>query len=113
MTVQDKYLDYQNILTFSFESNVWCMIPQRFVVKELLREKARVRFWRNKSMGLVAFWAERCGGFLLGKERSQSFGRDVSDSFEGLQNTTRTGKNGNWFQGPCHHCTRLVAIQLE
>ena len=36
----------------------------------------------------------------------------LSNGFEGIEDTTLTGKNGD-YKGPYFHCTRLVAIQLS
>ena len=54
-------------------------------------ENARVRFL-EKSRWFVTFCAEHCGGFWLGVENKESFGCDLSDTFEGFQNTTPRGR---------------------
>ena len=102
-----------NQFAFSFESHGRCMTPQRFVVKEELRTKARVVFFENRNGWFVGFWVDGCGGFYLGEESSNTFCIHLSRGFEGLQDTTLTGQNGTCHEGPFHHCARLVAIQLE
>ena len=114
VTGQDEFFDDQAIFAFSFESHGRCMTPQRFVVKERLKNMTSVRFEKNIFNGFVLFWVGGVGGgFYLGNEVSRSFCCEMSLAFEGLQNTTLSGKSGTCFEGPFHHCTRLIAIQLE
>ena len=110
---QERTFYDPNIFAFSFESRGRCATPQRFVVKEGLKKKANVSFWKNDSNGFVRFWVNGEGGFYLGNERSDSYCWNMSRGFEGLQNTTLTGKTYHYPDGPYHHCTRLVAVQLE
>ena len=113
VTEQQKDFNDPNVFVFSFESHGRCMTPQRFV-KEKLKEKANVYFWKNdSSYGFVWFGVDCVGGFWLGNERSNSYCFNLSWCFEGLENTTLTGKNGTCDEGPFHHCTRLVALQLS
>ena len=107
VTEQVKRFYDRDMFIFSFESHGRCKTPQRFVVRERLKEKACVYFY-NKSDGFVEFWVVGYGWFYLGNERSNSYCYNMSDAFEGIENTTLTGKNDSY-----HHCTRLVAIQLE
>ena len=82
--------------------------------KEGKKKDAYVKFWENDINGFVTFGDDFCGGFYLGNERSDSYCADLSRGFEGLEDTTLTGKN--WERpnfGEYHHCTRLVAIQFE
>ena len=102
-----------NMFVFSFESHGRCHTPQRFVVKQGLKAKANVYFFKNNINGFVGFYVNMAGEFRLGNERSNSYCRDLSDAFEGLENTTLTGKNLTCDEGPYHHCTRLVAVQLS
>ena len=113
VTEQGKRFFDPIIFAFSFESRGRCMTPQRFVLKEGLKEDAYVRFYFSDMAVFVVFWVDGSGGFYLGNERSASICYDISDAFEGLEDTTLTGKNGAWDQGQYHHCTRLVAIQLQ
>ena len=112
VTEQDEPFFDPYIFAFSFESHGRCMTPPRFVVKKGLKENASVMF-KNSSYGFVVFWVGDAGWFYLGNEKSYSYCRNLSDAFEGLDDTTLTGKNGRWKEGPYNHCTRLVAIQLE
>ena len=112
VTKQSENFYDPSIFAFSFESHGRCMTPQRFVVKEGRREEAFVRFLKDNSQGFVNFWVGG-GGFRLGNERSKSFCWYMSRGFEGLEDRTLTGKDGDWEEGPHHHCARLVAVQLE
>ena len=103
----------QDLFVFSFESHGRCMTPQRFLVWERLKKKAYVSFWKNDIQGFVYIGVFGAGAFILGNEKSNSYCAVLSCAFEGLQNTTLTGQNGDYFQGPYHHCARLVAVQLE
>ena len=70
---------------------------------------AGVGFYKDDSDGLfVDFWVDGAGGFFLGNEKSETWCVDLSDGFEGIEDTTLTGTNREKFT-----CTRLVAIQLE
>ena len=102
-----------NIFAFSFESHGRCETPQRFLVKEGLKEKAFMCFNKDDWSGFVDFWVDVLCNFCLGNERSKSCCANMSRAFEGLEGTTLTGKKGTNYRGLFHHCTRLVAIQLE
>ena len=109
-----------NIFAFSFESHGRCKTPQRFYVKEGPKkdQRALTCFHKYNASGFVEFSVSGCGSFWLGNERSRSNCQSMSRAFQGIQNTTLTGKSGSFnrgpFQrGPFHHCTRLVAIQLS
>ena len=83
-----------------------------FPVKEALKKDVLVLFFKSDINGFVWFGVYGEGGPYLGDESSNSFCWHVSDAFEGFDDTTLTGKDGDWDEGPYHHCTRLVAIQL-
>ena len=110
---QDEEFYDPTIFAFSFESHGRCETPQRFHVKEELKMDAYVKFWKYYSRGFVWFGVRGNGGFFLGNERSNSYFWFMSNAFEGLADTTLTGKDGTWMEGPDHHCSRLVAILLE
>ena len=112
VTEREEWIDDPNILIFSFESHGRCVRPQRFVVKEGLEDNAYVRF-KNNENGFVEFGVESYARFSLGNERSDSFCRDLTDAFEGLEDTTLVWKNWTLHKGPFHHYVRLVAVQLE
>ena len=103
------------LFLFSFESHGRCETPQRFDVYERKKRRmlAVVHFYENNCYGFVSFWVCRDGGFFLGNERSYSYSDRMSRGFRNLQNTTLTGKNRTFDKGPFHHCTRLIAVQLE
>ena len=102
-----------DMFVFSLESHGRCMTPQKYLVKEGLKDNAHVSFLKNNDDGFFEFWVEGAGGFLLGNEESKSFCWDMSKGFEGLDDRTLTGQNGTWKDGPYHHCTRLVAVELS
>ena len=101
-----------NMFAFSLFSGWRCKTPQKFALKEGV-ERAYVSFYTNDRNGFVLFEADCQGGFTLGNERSNSWCWDMSNAFEGLNNTTLTGQNNSAVDnGVYHHCTRLVAVQL-
>ena len=103
------------IFAFSFESHGRCMTPQRFVVKAERTVDVSVILHSNSFNGFVEFWVGGVageGGFKLGNEKSRSNCRDMSKTFEAIEDTTLSGKNGPFNKGPYHHCARLVAVQL-
>ena len=102
-----------NIFAFSFESHGRCETPQRLVANEGLKEKAYARYWKDSCNGFVWLAVFGEGGFCLGNEGSDSYCCDVSRVFEGLVDTTLTEKDGTFYNGPYHHCTRLVAVLLS
>ena len=111
VTEQDEYFYDRSIFLFSFKSHGRSMTPQRFVVKNGLMEKhggPRVRFFKDDSFRwFLVFWSDP--GFLyLGNEKSRTWCDHLSGGFEGIEDTTLTGKNWGRFI-----CSRLVAIQLE
>ena len=109
VTVQSQQLNDPAVFAFSFESHGRCATPQRFVVKGGQKHQSSVGYWKNNSHGFVLFHCG-AGGFTLGNESTNAWCNNMSEAFEGLHNTTLTGKNGIF--GPYHHCARLVAIQL-
>ena len=113
VTKQDEDFKDPIIFAFSFESHGRCETPQRFVLKKWQMGWASVFFWKNNKYGFVWFGATGGGDFCLGNESSNSFCCAVSRAFKGLKNTTLTGKNGTWYEGPFHHCIRLVVVRLE
>ena len=111
VTGHDIVFDDPNLFVFSFESNGRCMTPQRFVVKEewRRRDETCVEFYTNEEYGqFVWFGAFHDCGFFLGNEKSITYCIDLSCGFEGIKDTTLSGKNCGEFT-----CWRLDAIQLE
>ena len=92
VTEQEKPVYDPSIFAFSFESRGRCETPQRFVVKEGLKMKANVHFWKNDSRGFVRFGVDYVGGFRLGNERSESYCHCLSDGFADIEDSTLTGK---------------------
>ena len=105
---QDKFFRDPNIFAFSFESHGRCATPQRFDVKEENKGRACVRFFKDNGNGWFVTFYGGAGGFFLGNEKSRTFCTNLSDAFEGIEDTTLTGNNREFFT-----CTRLIAIQLE
>lgn len=99
------------IFVFSFESRGRCMTPQRFVVKRHQRETVQVRFYaHDRDDWFVKFGGNQYGRFGLGSESSRTWCEGLSNMFEGLDDTTLTGKTGKQFR---YKCKRLVAFYLE
>ena len=115
VTKQRREFYDPNIFVFSFESRGRCDTPQRFVREEWLEDEANVEFQKDCPQGFLVFWVDgACGGFFLGNERSDSYCTDLSRGFDGLEDTTLTGKNNRDLRKPpYHHCTRLIAVQLS
>ena len=108
LTEQDKWFKDPNMFIFSFESHGRCKTPQRFVVKDGWKEYACVFFSKNDSFGQFIWFSGGYGSLYLGNEKSDTYCRDMSNGFEGIERTTLTGKDRERFT-----CCRLVAIQLE
>ena len=113
VTKQDKEIFDPNLFIFSFESHGRCKTPQRFVLKEGLKNACVEFFKDDSSYGFVWFSVFCSAGFWLGNEKSKSYCKNLSDGFEGIEDTTLTGPNGDWFIDPYHHCTHLVAVRLS
>ena len=115
VTEQDEWFDDPTSFVFSFESHGRCKTPQRFVVKERLREKAFVWFWKDDRNGFVQFGVHDYSCFCLGNEGSYSFCYAISFAFDGLEGTTLSGKKDFYYSddGVYHFCSRLVAVQLS
>ena len=109
VTEQWRYFYDPTMFVFSFESHGRCETPQRFAVKEEHKHKKFVCFC-CQSMGNVSVnFGGDDGYFYLGHEKSRTRCCCLSDGFEGIKNTTLTGKkNCDRFT-----CTRVVAVHLE
>ena len=102
-----------DIFVFSLESHGRCATPQRFDVKDESKGELLVDFWKNDSNGFVSFTVPSLCQVFLGNERSNSNCCHLSLGFQGVDDTTLTGLNGPWHEGPFFHCIRLLAVQLE
>ena len=111
VTKQSEEFYDPTIFAFSFESHGRCMTPQRFMVHERSREKGYA-YYRNGSSGFASFQVGEVGCFWLGNEKSDSYCWWLSRMFDGLDDTTFSGKLGDW-GGPFHHNSRLVAVHLS
>ena len=99
----------RNMFLLSFESHGRCMTPQRFDVKKSDRVLGCVIFFKNFIIRhFVRFWGGDDGWLDLGDEQSDTWCDNLSRDFEGIEDTTLTGKNRRRFT-----CCRLVAVWLE
>ena len=111
-TIEDK--DDPNLFVFSFESHGRCATPQRFPVKKERQSAVFLRFRKGWSGQFFFCGVDDSSGFTLGDERSDACCQAMSRGFEGLENTTLTGKKAPWERAHNHHnCARFVAVQLE
>ena len=107
VTEQDETFKDPDMFLFSFESHGRCKLPKKFAVKEGEREYAYVNFYKDDScLQFVKFHGYQCN-FYLGNDRSKTYCDNLSCGFEGVEDTTLTGKNRENFT-----CCRLVAIHL-
>ena len=97
-----------NTFLFSFESHGRCTTPQRFLVRDEVKARANVWFFRSDEDGWFVHFSGGQGYVGLGNERSATFCSRLSRAFEGIDDTTLTGAAGD----TTHHCARLVAVQL-
>ena len=97
-----------NMFAFSFESRGRCMTPQRFALQEGYKDGSRVTFFKNACYRWFVMFETNTGSFPLGNEKSITYCVNVSWAFEGIENTTLTGKDRGSF-----YCCRLIAIHLE
>ena len=110
VTEQNSSFYDPNMFIFSFESHGRCETPKRFTVKAEKRGDKYVCFYKNHSSGRFVNIGGNAGWFYLGNETSKTYCFYLSDGYEGIENTTLTGKTGS--SNP-FTCTRIVAIQLE
>ena len=109
VTEQDETFFDPNVFIFLFESHGRCETPQRFVVKEELRNDAGVTFFKDDSFGWLFKFRGGSGSLYLGNEKSCTFCVFLSHGFEGLGDTILTGEpNSGKFS-----CYRLDAIRFE
>ena len=109
VTEQDQRFEDPNIFIFSFESHGRCVTPKRFCVKEGWKGRTGVKFYISESYGRFVVFDCCAGGFSLGNEKSSTWSDDLWVCFDGIEDTTLTGK-------PDYEdliCCRLVAVQLH
>ena len=106
-TEQDRWFNDPTIFAFSFESHGRCDTPQRFLVKEETKICSGVKFYKNPSFGAFVWFYGEHGWFSLGNERSGTHCVNTPQVFDGIEDTTLTGKNN--FESISN--TRLVAVQ--
>ena len=99
-----------NIFAFSFESRGRCMTPQRFMLLDDAKFDASV-FAHPKSdenHWFVEVGALEHGCIGFGNEKSDLWCESLSGVFEGMQDTTLTGK----VEQDYHTCVRLIAVSF-
>ena len=69
-----------------------------------------VKFFKDDSDGRFVQFGTSAARFYLGNDKSNTFCQDLSKGFEGLEDTTLTGKRTYRERFACIH---LVAIQLQ
>ena len=109
VTKQDQRFYDPSIFAFSFESHGRCVTPKRFCVKEGWKGRTGVKFYISESYGRFVVFDCCGGGFSLGYEKSSTWSDDLWVCFDGIEDTTLTGK-------PDYEdliCCRLVAVQLH
>ena len=105
-----SYLD-PNMFIFSFESHGRCATPQRFMVKADMRGKADVYVRKSTDSVLVSFGKPGgCSGFT--REKVPAVCRGMSTVWEGIQDTTLTGRTAVGKETNPFFCARVVALQL-
>ena len=114
VTQQSQAFYDPNIFVFSFESHGRCMTPQRFTLKRVFKKRAFMFFYRNRFEGrFLDFGVGDCG-FGLGDEQAPTCCWCVSWVFDGMDDTTLTGKSCEvWESEKTHHCSRILAVQVE
>ena len=112
---------------FSLESHGRCETPQRFPIRPQYRDAMSMTvFLHNANRWFFTMGAgigAQCGWFCIGNERSLTWSESMSIAFEGLEDTTLTGKNlpqatiesEQWDEvlRSVHRCVSLVAVQFD
>ena len=114
VTEQWREFPDPSIFAFSFESHGRCMTPQRFVLKPDAKEKAAVEFFKESfKRWFVRFRFRGADGFDFGDPQSDTCCVNLSDVFEGMDDTTLTGTTDQLEAGNPFRCERLLAVQLD
>ena len=93
ITKTSTYFNDQNHFVFSLESHGRCQTPQRWFQKN---RSGNTVYWReNCSNGFIKFGDGNGHYFYLGNEQSDSYCYNLSGMYDGIQDTTLTGKNGS------------------
>ena len=103
------------IFVFSFESHGRCETPQMFKMKDEWRYEAYLLFGKNKADACVLFCVPTIGYFNFGDEKFDSSCSFLGYLFEGLDDTTLTGKTNHlaFDNREYRHTARLIAVQLS
>ena len=112
VTEQKRDFCDPTIFAFSFESHGRCATPQRFAPVVDPNQTAFVRFHQRDVDGwFFSFGVGGLGFVSCGNERSETW-CDGGGMFEGLGETTLTGKT--WTDGcrNVHRCVRLISVAL-
>ena len=111
VTKQEEWLYDPSVFAFSFESHGRCKTPQRFPVKESAKSKVFISFMKSFSDGFFWVGVSSNIGFNMGNAQSTGTCDGLSDMFEGIKDTTLTGKENTHYT-PLRF-SRLVAVQLN
>ena len=99
-----------NVFAF-FESHGRCVTPQRFDVKQWMRDRDTASTnMRSSLLGIVMFTAFPEGWFGLGDDKQPIRCVHLSQAFEGLKDTTPTGTDSDPM---ANRCACLIAVQLS
>ena len=114
VTQQDKDFYDDSVFMFSFESHGRCETPQLFALKQEMSHLARVKYFNADGNGwFVRFGVYGFGHLGLGDINSRTWNKNFACCFQGMQDTTLTGKTAKGWSMNCHYCTRLVAVQFS
>ena len=91
VTEQHKEFNDPNMFIFSFESRGRCMVPQRFVEKDFVKNIKHVWFWEDNSFGWFVNFGCDYGFFILGNEKSDTKCAYLSYCYVGIEDDTLTG----------------------
>ena len=108
VTTPNKSFRDPDMFVFSFESHGRCETPKRFLVKSEKKGDASVLFFKNHTYGFISFDGES-GWLFLGNQSSNTWCHHLARVFEGVYDTTLTGKKDR----ENFTCTRLAAVQLQ
>ena len=111
-TGQNQSFPDPNVFVFSFESHGRCATPQRFALKEHLKDKGNICVFKTSANGFIDVWVEGGGVLFIGNEKSNACTFNMTYGFEGLASTVLVGHTGHHINGPFFRCFRVLAVQL-
>ena len=105
----ERRIDDPNLFLFSFESHARCQTPQRFPLKEEWKTKSGYWLMDHERDGFFHVGAGRNGFIWFGNDRSESWCRDLSVVFEGLDDLALCAIND---YHSSFHFERFLIVQL-